>query len=138
MARIRFRTRNLSHAFHLISFSLEPSRDTLGNRKAFADRFHAASPTWSFLGGEPAEVETALAGFGLTSTQTPLVGEMSKREKLVLVDQFGRIRGWYGTDLSSIDAIVADVGYLANDASPPQSPNGLTPYIDGPAKGETP
>jgi protein SCO1 len=131
MARIRFRTRNLSHAFHLVSFSLDAARDTVENRKAFADRFHAASPTWSFLGGDPTAVETALSGFGLTSTKTPLVGEMSKREKLVLVDQFGRIRGWYGTDLSSIDAIVADVGNLANDVSAPTSPNGLTPYIDG-------
>ncbi len=135
MARIRFRTRNLSHAFHLVSFSLEAGRDSLENRKAFADRFHAASPTWSFLGGDPAAVESALKGFGLTSTKTPLVGEMSKREKLVLVDQFGQIRGWYATDLSSIDSIVADVGYLANDTSAPQSPNGLTPYIDGDSKG---
>jgi protein SCO1/2 len=122
MARIRFRTRNLAHAFHLVSFSLDPARDSLDRRKAFADRFHAASPTWSFLGGDPTAVESALSGFGLTSTKTPLVGEMSKREKLVLVDQFGRIRGWYGTDLSSIDAIVADVGMLANDVSAQQNP----------------
>lgn len=121
MARIRFRTRNLSHAFHLVSFTLDAST-TQDDRKAFADRFHAASPTWSFLGGDPAAVQQALTGFGLTTSKTPLVGEMSKREKLVLVDQGGRIRGWYATDLSSIDALVADVGVLANDVTAPQSP----------------
>src|SRR5437763_1164938 len=82
------RTRNLSHAFHLVSFTLDAST-TQDDRKAFADRFHAASPTWSFLGGDPTAVEQALTGFGLTITKTPVVAEMSKREKLVLVDQAG-------------------------------------------------
>ena len=123
MARIRFRTRNLSHAFHLVSFTLDATTD-LPARKAFADRFHAASPTWSFLGGDPSAVEQALTGFGLTTSKTPVVAEMSKREKLVLVDQAGRIRGWYATDLSAIDALVADVGVLANDVTAPPSPIG--------------
>ena len=40
-----------------------------------------------------------------------------------LVDQSGNLRGTYATDLSSIDALVADIGLLAN----------LTPGTDGTA-----
>ena len=116
MAKIRFRTRNLSGAFHLVTFTLDPERDTQAGREAYAQRFHAAAPTWSFLGGDVPAVQQALSRFELTTDANPSMAEFSRRERLVLVDKQGRLRGYYTIDADSLDALVADIGLLANDA----------------------
>ena len=127
MAKIRFRTRNLSNAFHLVTITLDPERDGQNERIAYAQRFHAAAPSWSFLGGDVEAVRGALAGFHITldpsmnanaakaSDGKPSMADFSRRERLVLVDKLGKVRGYYQTDPSSLDAIVADIGMLAND-----------------------
>jgi protein SCO1/2 len=116
MAKIRFRTRNLSGAFHLVTVTLDPERDTIAARDAYAQRFHAAAPSWSFLGGDVPAVQSALARFELSTDANPSMAEFSRRERLVLVDKQGKIRGYYTTDPDALDAIVADIGLLANDA----------------------
>lgn len=116
MAKIRFRTRNLSGAFHLVTLTLDPERDVQNARAAYAERFHAAAPTWSFLGGDVAPVQSALGRFQLTTDATPTMAEFSRRERLVLVDKSGQVRGWYATDPEALDTLVSDIGLLANDA----------------------
>jgi protein SCO1/2 len=116
MAKIRFRTRNLSGAFHLVTVTLDPERDTVEARDAYAQRFHAAAPSWSFLGGDVPTVQSALGRFELSTAANPTMAEFSRRERLVLVDKQGNIRGYYTTDADSLDALVADIGLLANDA----------------------
>lgn len=115
MARIRYRARNLSHAFHLVTFTIDPVRDDLTQRAKYAARFTANPATWQFVGGPEADVKAALATFQLTTDPNPSMAEFSRRERLVLVDSKGKIRGYYTTDLSSIDALVADLGMIAND-----------------------
>jgi protein SCO1/2 len=123
MSRVRYRARNLSYAFHLVTISVDPVHDDLASRKKYAERFHASPATWQFLGGTSEEVEAALQSFQITADANPTLAEFSRRERIVLVDQNAHVRGTYATDLSSIDALVADIGLLAN----------LTPGTDGTA-----
>ena len=116
MARLKFRLRNVAQATHLASVTLDPERDDLGARARYAERFHVEGNAWSLLGGDPKIVGEALAGFGLTTDATPSIAEYGKRERILLVDKQARIRGWYATDANSLDALVTDVGMLANGA----------------------
>jgi len=115
MSRVRYRLRNLGHAFQLVTITLDPARDLEPVRLAYAQRFHANPATWSFLGGSLDQVEPLLASFQLTTAQNPSLAEFSRRERMVLIDQNSRVRGSYASDIASIDALVADAGLLAND-----------------------
>lgn len=127
MARLRYRTRNLSHAVHFVTITTDPSHDDDTQREKYATRFHANTATWSFLGGSEPAVKTALGSFGITTEPhlsrppsadrepNPDLAQFARRDRLVLVDQKGNIRGSYATDLSSLDSLVYDVGLLAND-----------------------
>ena len=115
MARLRYRTRNLSHAVHFVTITTDPSHDDDTQREKYATRFHANTATWSFLGGSEPAVKTALGSFGITTEPNPDLAQFARRDRLVLVDQQGNIRGSYATDLSSLDSLVYDVGLLAND-----------------------
>jgi protein SCO1/2 len=118
LSRVRYRARNLSHAFHLVTITIDPTRDDLAQRAKYAARFSASTATWQFLGGGEEDVKAALRSFQVTIDASPDVAEFARRERIVLVDQRGKIRGYYQTDLSSIDGLVADIGLVANDPNP--------------------
>jgi protein SCO1/2 len=120
MARIQDRTRNLGAAFHLVSFSVDPEYDTPERLQAYA-RAHRASPRlWTFLTGPEAQVKEAVVG-GLKVALGREQGDDGRFEgifhgsHLVLVDQRGRVRGYYDSeDVDAVDRVVRDAGLLAN------------------------
>jgi protein SCO1/2 len=120
MTRIQDRTRNLGSAFHLVSFSVDPEYDT-PERLADYARAHRASPRlWSFLTGPEAEVKEAVVSglkiaVGREKSDDGRFEGIFHGSHLVLVDQRGRIRGYYDSDESGVvDQVVRDAGLLAN------------------------
>ncbi|HVY47628.1 MAG TPA: SCO family protein [Minicystis sp.] len=119
MAMVQHRSRNLGDAFHLVTFTVDPENDTPERLAEYARRYHA-SPRWSFLtGANKAVEETVVKGFKIAMGKeetSPGSGIFSifHGERFVLVDQRGNIRGYYDADDAGIDALMRDVGLIAN------------------------
>ena len=97
----------------LVSFSVDPARDTPQVLAAYAARYGADARRWVFLTGKPEEV-TALVtqGFRLsraegTDPREPIIHSV----RFVLVDAAGAIRGYYdSTDPEHMERLLQDAG----------------------------
>jgi protein SCO1/2 len=120
MARVQDRTRNLGAAFHLVSFSVDPEFDTPERLATYA-RAHRASPRlWTFLTGPDDQVKAAVVdglkiAVGRERSDDGRFEGIFHGSHLVLVDQRGRVRGYYDSDdPDAVDRVVRDAGLLAN------------------------
>ena len=83
----------------LVSFTVDPDRDTPGELKKYADKFHADASRWLFLTGKEADVhQLATNGFQVLAKRSPLEKPKEGQEfdhstYLMVVDKQGRIRG---------------------------------------------
>lgn len=112
----------------LVSFSVDPARDTPTVLRDYAERFGAGPPSqWAFLTGTPPERVRSMIqeGFKLTAVAMPagladtLAGyQVSHSPRLVVVDPGGRVRGTYpATEPAAVDTLLADVRRLATGGS---------------------
>jgi protein SCO1/2 len=78
--------------FRLVSFTIDPQRDTPETLGAYARAYGAERPTWAFLTGPAQQL-------GLLSDNTfhlaKLDGSLEHSTRFALVDRKGRIRGYY-------------------------------------------
>jgi protein SCO1/2 len=130
MARIEKRARRLGPDFHLVSFTVDPERDTPSRLAEYAARHGAADPhKWAFLTGPLDSVERAVVdGFkiGLDRHKTADdFWEIVHGEHLVLVDRRLRIRGYFEASSDGLDRLLEAVGRVVNETpadEPPPSP----------------
>jgi protein SCO1/2 len=103
----------------LVSFSVDPEWDTPERLREYAEKYHAHPSRWMFLTG-PAQTMTQLIiqGFRLSvapaqaGSQEPILHS----DRLVLVDPFFRIRGYYhGSDAEDFDKLQRDIGVLLRE-----------------------
>lgn len=98
----------------LLSHTVDPQRDSVQALKAFAERV-GAGPGWHFATGQQEymhriAVERYLMAVG---EDKEAAGGFVHSDKLVLIDQQGRIRGFYsGTDKVRVDQLMADIERL--------------------------
>jgi protein SCO1/2 len=77
----------------LISFTVDPDRDTPPVLAAYAQRFNADGARWSFLTGS----KEALNALDRDAFKLGTIGtEIEHSTRFALVDRKGRIRGYYG------------------------------------------
>ncbi len=117
--------------FRLVSFSVDPERDTSRVLKEYAERHGADPRTWSFLTGEYADmIATIRKGFYLDASRAselaaklgiddaekylePMHGPIVHSLRVVLIDGKGRIRGYYDTnDPEALTDLVRDTRRL--------------------------
>jgi cytochrome oxidase Cu insertion factor (SCO1/SenC/PrrC family) len=116
MARLH---RRLGERVRLVSFSVDPARDTPQALAAYADRFGASRTSWLFVTGPVDSMRRLIGrGFHLAVADAPpdepdFVGAIAHSEKIVLVDGDLRIRRYYdgGTD-RWIESAIADLARL--------------------------
>ena len=78
----------------LVSFTVDPKRDTVEQLAVYAEHVRAAPDFWYFLTGEKSEILDLMEhGFRLMNPKLP--GEIDHSSKFVLVDATGAIRGYY-------------------------------------------
>lgn len=94
----------------IVSFSVDPERDTPEVLAEYAKRFGADPSIWEFLTGPAEQVQfTVVQGFKIAMGKVPMEGAIAAPnggeifdvlhgEKFVLVDQKGRIRGYYASE----------------------------------------
>ncbi len=94
----------------LVSFTVDPARDTPEALAAYARRYAAQPERWRFLTGKAETLhELSRNAFKLSNVD----GTLDHSTRLVLVDGKGNIRGYYSTQEDSpVARLVADIQRL--------------------------
>jgi protein SCO1/2 len=102
----------------LVSFSVDPERDTPDVLTRYAARFNASADRWLFLTGAKQEV-ARLVQEGFRLSATALTDASSKESiilhspRFVLIDRNAEIRGYYDSrDRDALDRLKEDVAVL--------------------------
>ncbi len=98
----------------LVSFTVDPERDTPEVLAAYGKRYLAQADRWYFLTGERARLNMlAFDTFHLNAVD----GSMTHSSRFVLVDRQGRIRGYYGTESGdALGDLLRDIGRLERES----------------------
>lgn len=90
----------------LVSFSVDPDTDTPERLASYASTFKADPRHWFFLTGSWTDIEkTVKEGFKMSVMNGDDL-QVIHSEKFVLIDQQGRIRGYYDADEEGLKTIV--------------------------------
>lgn len=106
----------------LVSFSIDPERDTPRVLSQYADRFKADAKRWLFLTGGKEEIAHLVEdGFRLAAapaSKAKSTGVIVHSPSFVLVDRQMQIRGYYDTRYpESLQRLKKDVATLLNEKS---------------------
>lgn len=95
------------------SITVDPARDSVKALKAYAQKFDAPSSKWMFLTGDTASIyHLAKRGFLLNALEINK-DNFIYSDKLVLIDQHKRIRGYYsGTSAADITRLHDEIKVL--------------------------
>ena len=103
---------------HLVSFSVDPEKDTPAVLRGYAEKLQAEPERWDFLTG-PKSVIYKLShdGFKLAvSDGSDAQGLPVHSTRMVLVDRHGQIRGYYdATEPEAITKLLADTNHLLRE-----------------------
>ncbi len=105
-----------------VSFSVDPGTDTPARLTKYA-KTHGAGEGWSFLTGEPTEVDAVVRDRFLLPVEPAgdLMGNVIHSDRFAVVDRSGVVRSYvHGLEASAEDQIAAVVAKLL--AEPPPSP----------------
>ena len=117
-------TRNLKHvqdlynnepSVQIFSYTVDPKRDTPERFRWYADKYAVQLGQWQFITGDKIDLyRLARNAFRISATEGDGgPGDFIHSENLVLVDQKGRIRGYYdGTDRKQVDQLISDIAKL--------------------------
>ena len=99
----------------LISFSVDPDRDTPAALTEFAHRFGGPTVQWYFLTGSPATLHLLARDVFKIGD---LVSVMDHSTKFMLVDKTGHLRGYYSSfDQEGIPALLNDMKRLRKETA---------------------
>ena len=101
----------------LVSFTLDPERDTPEVLKAYAKKFDADPSRWYFLRGNYEQMQSIAKDMKI-ATADPLPGsdQILHSSKFLLVDKTNTIRGIYdGNSAATLDTIAKDAEILARE-----------------------
>jgi len=100
---------------HLVSFSVDPAKDTPEVLRGYAEKLHAEPGRWDFLTGPQSAIyNLSRDGFKLAVGEEKGVPIHSTR--MILVDRRGAIRGYYdAVEPDAVTKLVADTTHLLRE-----------------------
>jgi cytochrome oxidase Cu insertion factor (SCO1/SenC/PrrC family) len=103
---------------HLVSFTVDPDKDTPEVLRRYAEKLNAQAARWDFLTGSKAAIyDLSAKGFKLAAADgSDEMGMPVHSTRMVLVDRRGQIRGYY--DALAADAVtklLADTNHLLRE-----------------------
>jgi protein SCO1 len=101
--------------FRLVSFTVDPERDTPEKLRQFRDEVHATPGRWQFLTGSKQQIyDLAYKGFLANAMEDSLApGGFLHSDMLVLIDREKHIRGIYqGTQLKDVKRLIDEIKVL--------------------------
>src|SRR5947207_11748438 len=102
----------------LVSFSVDPEKDTPQVLRSYAERLQAEPGRWDFLTGPKSAIyKLSHDGFKLAvSDGSDAQGIPVHSTRMVLVDRHGQIRGYYdAAEPETITKLVADTNHLLRE-----------------------
>src|SRR5213595_2989923 len=102
----------------LVSFSVDPEKDTPEVLRGYAEKLRAEPKRWDFLtGAKSAIYDLSHKGFKLAvSDGSDEAGIPVHSTRLVLVDRHGEIRGYYeATEADAVTKLLADTSHLLRE-----------------------
>ena len=99
----------------LLSFTVDPIKDSSEKLLEYANSYNVDSTNWNMLTGDQSTIyDLGVNGFLVPNQEDALApGGFLHSEKLILLDQYNRIRGYYdGTDSLNIPIIVQHIQSL--------------------------
>jgi len=117
-ARMADLQKRLPPSVQLVSFTVDPKRDTPEKLQAYATSAGADPQRWHFLTGPPELVKYLLGtGFKVTLLEESEQGvrNLVHDEHLVLVDGIGRIRGYYEAEADAQKRLRRDAEALLKE-----------------------
>ncbi len=113
--RIQNSLNNYLDKFNIVSFSIDPDRDSLPKLRNFAKKYDADLHNWHFLRGDEQKInDIGKKGFylGISKDKNEPGGYLHS-EKMILVDKDGHLRGYYsGTDAGEVKELIHDLKTL--------------------------
>src|SRR5881296_1287122 len=103
---------------HLVSFSVDPEKDTPQVLRSYAEKWQAEPGRWDFLTGPKSAIyKLSHDGFKLAvSDGSDAQGIPVHSTRMVLVDRHGAIRGYYdATEPEAVTKLVADTNHLLRE-----------------------
>lgn len=103
---------------HLVSFSVDPEKDTPWVLREYAGKLQAESGRWDFLTGPKSAIyKLSHDAFKLAvADRSDSEGLPVHSTRMVLVDRHGQIRGYYdATEADAITKLVADTSHLLRE-----------------------
>ena len=103
---------------HLVSFTVDPEKDTPEVLRGYAEKLHAQSGRWDFLTGAQSVIyHLSRDGFKLAfSDGNEETGISVHSTRMVLVDRHGEIRGYYeATEADAVTKLLADTSHLLRE-----------------------
>src|SRR5882762_6522338 len=103
---------------HLVSFSVDPEKDTPAVLRGYAGKLQAEPARWDFLTGPKSAIyKLSHDGFKLAvSDGMDEQGIPVHSTRMVLVDRHGQIRGYYdATEADAVTKLLADTNHLLRE-----------------------
>jgi cytochrome oxidase Cu insertion factor (SCO1/SenC/PrrC family) len=103
---------------HLVSFSVDPEKDTPEVLRGYAEKLNAQPARWDFLTGSKSAIyDLTKSGFKLAvSDGSEEAGVPVHSTRMVLVDRHGEIRGYYeATAVDAVTKLIADTNHLLRE-----------------------
>ena len=103
---------------HLVSFTVDPARDTPRVLLGYAEKLQAEPGRWDFLTGAQSTIyNLSEKGFKLAvSDGSEEIGRPVHSTRMILVDRHGKIRGYYdATEADAVTKVLADTSHLLRE-----------------------
>ena len=103
---------------HLVSFTVDPEKDTPEILRGYAEKLHAQTARWDFLTGSKSAIyDLSKNGFKLAAADgSEDAGIPVHSTRFVLVDRHGVIRGYYdATAPDAVTKVLADASHLLRE-----------------------
>ena len=111
----------------LVSISVDGAHDTPDQLATYAERYEIETEAWSLLTGPPEQVRPlVLEGFllplGTQQEDEQGVMDIAHAGRLVLVDRWGQVRGYYASDASGLDELFKRSQHVLEEKHRPAPP----------------
>lgn len=102
---------------HLVSFTLDPKRDSITALKNYAENLEVKSPKWNMLTGDKKELHNLASNyFNIVIEDKEAPGGINHSGKIILVDKAGRVRAYAdGTDENEVEGFIEDIEKLLKE-----------------------
>jgi protein SCO1 len=104
-------------SIEFVSITLDPKQDTPAVLARYARLFGADAAAWHFLTGPSAQVESAIAAWGMWVKTAPS-GALDHPSRIFLLDPQGHEREIYNLEFLKGDTVIQDVRGLLGDRNP--------------------